>query len=343
MIDDEHIDVELSEGMKQRIASGALAISEDEAIANVKAMVVELCCGRFSDKERAALIRKLYAGEVDAAAMVTHEEFHWGNRPQNPPKFTQSLVSLLVENVGGMPGEDVIVQKMIQGVSPNFSEPYGIPVYAHALMRYASDDTHNPDPWVACRNDGRMNLEIDFSAPYNVNFISMTGDIRVLSGTLVNQLCEYKDLVQKHNRMNFPYPAIWYLLDEGAVLDPQWNDFIEVRRWNRDYKAEWQTQFDALKAAIANKDAAKVNELIADKVASRAFSLGEGKTICSPDFWGDYWDEGRAALLALPDWVQEKLAPEMSVMMIQSVPSSTVQNWGKTTDRISPTQQDKKR
>lgn len=327
MIDVDTAQVQLSDDMKQKIASGAVSVTEDEAKADVLALLKQVVSYvNYDPIVRADLMQKLKQGQFDAQAVVDYQLANWTGHA-SPKRYQSPLVSQVVMNSGPMPGDEEFIEELIKQTSPNVTTSGGIPLFAFAFWRMSNEHHFFPTAWEVCRQDKRLDLEIPFGIYMDIGMGSGVRNWKEIEGTLLNQCCQYKHEIEMHHGSQYLNQDIVYLLAHGAVLDPRWIDLMEVHGWTHDYRAEWQGLWDKLTQAIAAKDSAVVQRCLADNVVARGFSLGHGAQMCEPSFWGDYWDDGKNAVLALPEWVKRQLAPDIARMLSRQVPDAQLQQW----------------
>lgn len=318
MILPDSIEIRLSDAMRERIARHEISSTQEEVIKDTLRLLKHLCCGsgyRFVENYTSALL--INSRWVDPLAQVS-----FLTDQSKGVRSSDSFLALVIDHYI-YPHDVESMARLIEQAGPNVLNERGVPAYANAFERYVSGSVHSPYPWEECKKHPDLNLEIVFDALVPVDVVAMSHTKHFAPrGTLLDQQCQRQDFLERNDAGDDIEHGIGYLLDLGAILPPWWRHMKQVRE--SGYLEKWQQQFDALTTAIAANDRQQLNKALAEGALVRGFSLGYGPQMCCREFWGEFWDEGKAALFGMPEWVQEALAQEMTTMIMTDTPCTQV-------------------
>lgn len=327
MIDMNNIRVILSDAMRQRIAQGLVPLNEAQAIQKVKDLVDQVCGANVDLSLRQGMLEELKNGLIDAGAVVQYDYVQMNAGHSSPePHFEMPLVSMVISQCPPVQGDEFIIEELVKQSTPNAMAEDGIPAFAYAFWRVNNDHFHFPDAWNACCQDERMDIERSFSVAMDVSMGMGRAEWLRAEGSLLNVLCAHKVALETAHQSRNLEQGIPLLLSKGTILDPKWMGLAELK-WVHDYPDEWNGLWMRLQDAIARQDVAALQKAIDDSAVAKGFSLGHGTQLCAPEFWGPYLEQGVAAMLNLPSWVQAQLAPDLNRLLMAVVPDNMVQDW----------------
>ena len=323
--------VHVSDAMKQRIARGDVPFDERE-VARCTRQFMHVLCGDVNAM-REDVVKAIEEGKVDPEAWC---EFSNG--------FTQVNTPLLHAAIGytrvgrSDTSKDALIDWIVEQQSCFLPDEKGTPAvhlaYALAYGRDAADKGY----WQKMRGKPEFDVERVYyyeHPAYKANgsapFIPAYG----CNATMLEHECiraqRYERYIRHYpNTDDFREDAISDdLIALGAVVPPE--------HMNRIYDHElfrqgWELQYQQMLDAIAHQNGARLDELLGAHAVEHGFSLGHGSDMCRREFWGPFWKEGRAAVMALPEWAQERLTSDIMVLMQEAMPPCVVQQW---THRVS--------
>lgn len=313
-----NVNVQLSAQAQARMARGEVALSAQQMVQHVSDLVAYVHDQTYYSADKVAqLVAQMDAGELDCEARVTYDSVR-GKRVTNP------LLVFLIETCGGI--DEQILVGCLRHASPNVPDAQGKPAFVTAFDLAARQQDKRSLPWRMIRKSPELDLEIGYDSEIDV-YMGMSSRPKMvpLTGTLLDHCCQWMRALRHEYGDDDVYgdEFILDLLEAGAVLNPDYMDDPAVV----DRKLLWKQEAADLRRAISDGAADAVMKLLDKGSVAHLFSLGLGPNMCEPDFWGEFWEQGRTALLCLPRWAQQQLAPDLTRMLREEVPNNVVQQW----------------
>ena len=309
----------LSKEAQQRIADGTSLVG-DEAMKELCMNVAVLTSMSDYVPPNAVeqALRTIEEGKVDCLARVQYVDVENGHLVEEP---------LLVWMIKNCSERDMSLLEMcLQKASPNMTDNGNKPAYAYAFDLATRQGAQRRDGWTLCAKHPKLDLEIEFEQ-WRRLVLAMTGGathVR-LSGTLVNQECVWmRELREEYGRYDVSGDhKIEMLLEMGALLAPEFADDPAAVA----FKQKWEAEFQELRTAIVTGDEGALMQALSHGGVRAGFSLGRGPEMCRREFWGAFWSQGCAEVMDLPDWAQQRLMPDILMVMHDLMPDGCIREW----------------